>query len=137
MEVLPHHDGPGVQRTHEGLDDELVGSGRGPLGVEVDDVGHLDAVGREQFELVVERGEQPWRALGAKHIGRVRVEGDDRRQHAEARRLGPELAQDVLMAEVHSVEHTDADRRLHAHRQPVGPIPQNLHAGDATAHDRR
>ena len=58
VEVLPHDHGPGGQAPDQHLVDELLGRLGGPVLVEADHVGGIDAVGRQELELLVQVAQQ-------------------------------------------------------------------------------
>jgi ABC-type amino acid transport substrate-binding protein len=75
-----------TQRVDQYRGDEVVGAQSGEAGVEMADIGQVDAVVGEQFELLAQRGQARRRRLRREELARVRLEGEHGRRQAGVRR---------------------------------------------------
>jgi hypothetical protein len=107
VEVLAHHDQAGAQRADQHLLDEVLGSLVGPLAVEGDHQGAVDAAVGQQLQLLLEVGELRGRRGGAHHAGRMAVEGDHHGREPPGRRQRRQLVQQGPVPEVHAVVGPD------------------------------
>jgi hypothetical protein len=129
-EVLPYHDGGGVEPFGQDDANELIRAEPGEFQVEREHEDRVGAQARQELGAASRRGQQRRMRAGPDHLVRVRVEGD--RHHRQLPVVG-DLAgplHDALVASVHAVEL--ADRR--DARAPVG-----RHLGQAVpaVHDPR
>ena len=126
-----------LRQPDQHLVDELLGRLRGPLLVEVHDVGGVDAGGGEQLELLVEVAQQAGRRLGPHDHGRVAVEGDHDGLQALGGGQRPDLVDDGLVAEVHAVVRADGDGARLQRGGARADAVDDLHGGDARDASRR
>jgi hypothetical protein len=137
VEILAHHDLAGTEAPHEHTFDERLGTLSRLLRIEAHQHGGIDAGGGEQFELLVEIGEQFRGRLGPHHRGRVSIEGDDDRVGAE--RCGPfaHRGDDRLMTAMHTVVGADGDHRSMCTRATFDDRPQRTGEIGHHVHGRR
>ena len=86
---------------------EVAGGHAGEVAREGQDDDGVDAGGAEEFEFLVEWGDEGQGGFGAEDAGGVGVEGDGEGGDAEGARAGDDLGDDPLVAEVDAVEVAD------------------------------
>ena len=104
--------------------------------VEVHDVHHVDTVGIEQLDLLVEGHEDLGCVLGTQHQRRVDVEGHDRREHIAGFGLVAQVAQHVLVTEMDAVEGPDRHDAALARVEPRITVVNDLHRAPVPAGQR-
>ena len=111
MEVVAHHHQRGGQALHEHPLRERHRLFLRLCLIERDHHGGIDTGARQQFELLVEIGEQLRRALGPHHRRRVTIERDDDGSCARLFRSATNFGDHCLVAEVHAVVRADGEDR--------------------------
>jgi hypothetical protein len=109
VEVLTDHDQAGLQRVHQDRLDEVLGGLVGPLPVEGDHDGAIDAAVSQELQLLLLVGQLLGRRLWPHHVGRMAVEGDHDGGEPLGRGEGRQLAQKSSMPQVHAVVRADRD----------------------------
>ena len=127
VEVLPHHDGAGTEHRHQDEFDELLCALTGPRPVERNHDRCVDPGALEQFELLVEVGEQLRAGLWTDDRRGVRVKGDHYRTRPEAGGVGAHLFDDRPVPAVDSVIGTDGDHRARPCPRGSGDVGEHLH----------
>ena len=127
VEVVAHHDGLGGQAVDEHPLREVERFLLRLLRVEADDHGGVDPGACQEFELLVEVGEQLRRALGSHHRGRMPVERDDHRPGADGSSTTTHFGDDRLVTEVHPVVGADGDDGTFAGERGLAEIGHDSH----------
>ena len=127
VEVLPHHHDLGIEAVDQHLRDEVLGRLLRSDFVEVDHVRVVDAGALEQFELLLEIGEQRRRGLRPHHRGRMAIEGDHRGTQTLCLGQLPHARDHRLVAAMDPVIGADRDDRAVGRRRARRGVANDLH----------
>ena len=109
VEVGTDRDETGSERGDEVGDDEVLGRLERPLGIEANDEGGVHAAAGEQFELLVEVGEQERGRVGPDHRCGMAIEGDDDRSKVALGGEATERGDHLAVPAMDTVERADGD----------------------------
>ena len=106
-EIVPDQHPARRQQADQRALDERLRRERRERAREALDVHVVDAVRREQLELLAQRGQPRRRRGGREELPRVRLEGEHARREAPVARDRDQAREHGLVAEVHAVEVAD------------------------------